>query len=44
VRQGKIPFEIAVDPFFSEVNQAHLKKAIKRMKTTGGREHELIED
>ena len=28
VRQGKIPFEIAVDPFFSEVNQSHLKRVI----------------
>ena len=44
VRQGKIPFEIAADPFFSEVNQAHLKEAIKRMELTGGTEHELIEE
>ncbi len=28
VRQGEIPFEIAVDPFYSESNQAHLKRAI----------------
>ena len=28
VRQGKIPFEIAVDQFYSESNQAHLKKVI----------------
>lgn len=28
VRQGKIPFEIAVDPFYSETNQAHLRRAI----------------
>ena len=44
VRQGKIPFEIAIDPFFSEVNQSHLREAIKRMALTGGIEHELIED
>ena len=44
VRQGKIPFEIAIDPFFSEINQAHLRAAIKRMNQTGGTEHELIED
>jgi DNA-damage-inducible protein J len=28
VRQGKIPFEITVDPFYSEANQAYLKEAI----------------
>ena len=28
VRQGKIPFEIAADPFYSEANQAHLKRVI----------------
>ena len=44
VRQGKIPFEIATDPFFSETNQTHLRAAIERMKKTGGTEHELIEE
>ena len=28
VRQNKIPFEIVGDPFWSETNQAHLKKVI----------------
>ena len=44
VRQGKIPFEIAGDPFFNEANQVHLRAAIERMKRTGGTEHELIEE
>jgi DNA-damage-inducible protein J len=44
VRQGKIPFEIASDPFFCETNQEHLRAAIERMKLTGGTEHELIEE
>lgn len=44
VRQGKIPFEVALDPFFSETNQAHLRAAIERMKRTGGTAHELIEE
>jgi DNA-damage-inducible protein J len=44
VRHGKIPFELAVDPFFSETNQAHLREAIKRVALTGGTEHELLED
>jgi len=29
VRQGKIPFEIAVDPFYSESNQARIKKTLE---------------
>jgi DNA-damage-inducible protein J len=44
VRQGKIPFVIAGDPFFNETNQAHLRTAIERMKRTGGTEHEIIEE
>ena len=32
VRQGKIPFEIAVDPFYSQANQAHLKKIIAELE------------
>jgi DNA-damage-inducible protein J len=28
VRQNKIPFEIAADPFYSESNQTRLKEAI----------------
>ena len=28
VRSGKIPFEIAVDPFWQAGNQAHLEKVI----------------
>jgi DNA-damage-inducible protein J len=44
VRQGRIPFDVATDPFFSETNQAHLRAAIERMNRTGGTEHELIEE
>ena len=43
VRYGKIPFEIAVDPFWSEANQAHLRKAIAALEAGEGKEHELIE-
>ncbi len=43
VRHGKIPFEIAVDPFYSETNQAHLRKAIATLNAGEGKEHELIE-
>lgn len=43
VRQNKIPFEITADPFFSETNQIHLRKAISDLETGKGQVHELIE-
>lgn len=43
VRQNKIPFEIAADPFYSETNQAHLRKAIADLEAGKGQVHELIE-
>lgn len=43
VRQGKIPFEIAADPFYSETNLAHLRKAISDMDAGKGKVHELID-
>lgn len=43
VRQNKIPFEIAADPFYSEANQAHLRKAIADLEVGKGQVHELIE-
>ena len=33
VRQGKIPFEIAADPFWSEANQARIKRIIKEYES-----------
>jgi len=38
VRQGRIPFEITtkVDPFWNEVNQAHLKKVITDLNAGKG--------
>lgn len=43
VRQGKIPFEIAADPFFCEANQARLRKAIADMDAGHGKPHELMD-
>lgn len=43
VRQNKIPFEISADPFYSEENQRHLKKAITDLEAGKGKPHELIE-
>lgn len=44
VRQHKIPFEISADPFYSEANQAHLKKAISDLEAGKGKFHEFLED
>ena len=33
VRQGKIPFEVAADPFFNEANQARLRQAARDLET-----------
>lgn len=43
VRQGKIPFEIAADPFYSEANQERLVKAIAKLEAGKGTVHELID-
>lgn len=43
VRQNKIPFEITADPFYSETNQAHLRKAIADLEAGKGQFHDLIE-
>ncbi len=43
VRQGKIPFEITADPFYSETNQARLMKSIAKLEAGKGTAHELIE-
>ena len=33
LRQNGIPFEISADPFYSEANQAHLRKVISSLET-----------
>lgn len=43
VRQGKIPFEITGDPFYSDANQARLREAIAALEAGKGTVHELIE-
>jgi DNA-damage-inducible protein J len=43
VRYNGIPFEVRADPFYSTENQDRLRRAMKRMETTGGVIHELIE-
>ena len=44
VKQGKIPFEITGDPFYSDANQARLLKAKAQIEAGNGMLHEPIED
>lgn len=43
VRQGKIPFEVAADPFYSAANQTRLNRSIAQLEAGKGKVRELIE-
>ena len=45
-REKRIPFEVSVDPFYSDSNMNYLKKVISEIDSGKAvlREHELIED
>ena len=40
-REKRLPFEVSVDPFYSEENLARLRRSIAQMKSTGGTVHEV---
>ena len=42
-REPRIPFEISVDPFYSENNVAHLRRGIAALNAGLGVEHDIIE-
>lgn len=42
-REKRIPFEVSVDPFYSERNLAHLRRGISALNSGKGIEHEPIE-
>lgn len=39
--EGRLPFDVPEDPFFSGENQRHLRKSIARLESGLGREHQL---
>ena len=45
-REKRIPFDVSVDPFYSESNMAYLKKVVEDIELGKAVlvEHELIED
>ena len=38
--EKRLPFEVSVDPFYSEENLARLRRSIAQMESTGGTVHE----
>ena len=45
-REKRIPFDVSVDPFYSDANMNYLKKVISEIDSCKSnlQEHELIED
>lgn len=45
-REKRIPFDVCIDPFYSESNMAYLKKVLADIETGKAMltEHDLIED
>lgn len=39
-REKRIPFEVAVDPFYSRENMDRLRKSVEQMEATGSTVHE----
>lgn len=40
-REKRLPFEVSVDPFYSEENLARFRRSIAQMESTGGTVHEV---
>ncbi|MEG2137986.1 MAG: type II toxin-antitoxin system RelB/DinJ family antitoxin, partial [Oscillospiraceae bacterium] len=43
-REKRIPFDVSIDPFFSQRNMAHLLRGVEALDAGQGVEHELLED
>lgn len=44
IREGRIPFDIVADPFYSEDNKARLRASIRELESGHIINHDLIED
>ena len=40
-REKRLPFEVSIDPFYSDENMARLQKSIAQMESSGGTVHEV---
>lgn len=43
-KEKRIPFEVAVDPFYTEENMFRLRRSVAQMEATGGTIHEVEPD
>ena len=43
-RERRIPFDVSIDPFYSEENLAHIRRGIDSLDAGHGFAHELIDD
>jgi len=43
-REHRIPFEVSVDPFYSDENLAHLRRSAAALDSGHGVEHDLLSD
>lgn len=42
-REKRIPFDVSVDPFYSESNMAHLHRGVEALNNGKGVEYKIIE-
>ena len=42
-REKRIPFDVSVDPFYSESNMAHQRRGVEALNAGKGIEHDIIE-
>ena len=42
-REKRIPFDVSVDPFYSESNMAHLRRGVEALNAGRGVEDDIIE-
>lgn len=42
-REKRIPFDVSIDPFYSDSNMAHLQRGIEALNEGRGVEHDIIE-
>ena len=42
-REKRIPFDVSIDPFYSESNMVHLRRGMEALNAGKGVEHDIIE-
>lgn len=43
-RERRIPFEVSVDPFYSEANMEHIRRSLAQLDAGKGDTHELLDE